>query len=191
MPKPAPDMIDVKRDEMARLRATLLDQLAYLSDEIEVLKGVVDRVPENLQEGRPTPNELSLKETYGLLATLDVDVRLPRLRQTVAEDEPHFDAVDEQALAARTDWNAHPIRAILEQVQAARQALLEAFQALPGEDWSHAAYFADSAKPGQAVRRDVYGFAHHITQHDTDVLRAIGHRLHDSHLTSRPQDLPK
>ena len=182
-------MTDVAGDKQSGLRAELLDQLAYLYDEIEVLKGVVDRVPENLQEGRPTLEELSLKETYGLLATLDADVRLPRLRQIVAEDEPHFDAVDEQALVAQTDWNARPIGAILGQVQAARQTLLEAFQALPQKDWSRAAYFSDSAE--QAVRRDVYGFAHHITQHDTDVLRTIGYRLHDSHLTSRSQDLPK
>ena len=182
--EPAPNMTDAKRDEAARLRTALLDQLAYLSDEIEVLKGVVDRVPENLQKGRPTPDELSLKETYGLLATLDAGVRLPHLRQIVAEDEPRFEAVDEQALAAQTDWNVRPIEAILEHVQAARQTLLEAFQAVPEKDWSRTAHFSD-------VRRDVYGFAHHITQHDTDVLRAIGHRLHDSHLTSRPQDLPK
>ncbi|MGI9174594.1 MAG: DinB family protein [Rhodothermales bacterium] len=184
-------MADAKREEQSRLRTTLLDQLAYLYDEIEVLKGVVDRVPEKLQEGRPTVDELSLKETYGLLATLDADVRLPRLRQIIAEDEPRFDAIDEQALAAQSDWNARPMEAILEQVQAARQTLLEAFQALPEVAWSRAAHFSDPAERGQPVRRDVYSFAHHITQHDTDVLRAIGYRLHDSHLTSRPQDLPK
>ena len=177
--------------EKAQWRAALLDQLAYLQDELEALRPVVGRVPDTLQEGRPLPSDLSLKETYGLIATLDADVRLARLRHMVAEDEPHFDAVDEAALAAREDWNARPIEAILDQVQAARQALVEALRALPEAEWTRTGFFNDPSPPPRPVRRDVYAFAHAITQHDTDVLRAIGHRLHESHLTRRPQDLPK
>lgn len=175
---------DEKNENTAQWRMALLDQLAYLKDEIEALKGVIGRVPERLQEGRPVPGELSLKEAYGLIATLDADVRLPRLHRMVAEDEPHFEAADEAALATRQDWNALPMEAILVRVQAARQALLEALRALPEEEWNRTGVFVD-------IHRDVYGLAHAVTQHDTDVLRAIGQRLHDSHLTSRPQDLPK
>lgn len=184
-------MTATDREEAARWRAALLDQLAYLQDEVEALKPVVGRVPEPLQEGRPLPSDLSLKETYGLLATLDADVRLAQIRRMVAEDEPRFDAVDEAALAARADWNTRPIEAILAQVQAARQTLLEALRALPEAEWTRTGLFADRSPSPRHVRRDVYAFAHEIIQYDTDVLRTIGHRLHESHLTRRPQDLPK
>ena len=78
--------------EAADLREALLDQLAYLIDEIEALKAVIDRVPVPLLEARPPNGEPSLKQTYGLLATLDEEVYLPRLQQMMAPDEPAFDS---------------------------------------------------------------------------------------------------
>ncbi len=163
----APDTTD--------LRDALLDQLAFLIDEIEALKAVVDRVPQPLQEARPLPQDLSLKETYGLLATLDEAVYLPQLRRMIAEDDPAFEAPDEQALAAPAAWNDHPFDAILDRVQDARRSLLAFLRTLPPEAWTRAAHFGND-------RRDVYGLAHHITQHDVDLLRAVGYRLHESRL---------
>ncbi len=128
--------------EAADLREALLDQLAYLIDEIEALKGVVDRVPQPLQEARPLPQDLSMKQTYGLLATLDEAVYLPQLRRMLAEDAPVFDTVDEQALAAQTAWNEQPIDAILDRVQDARRGLLSFLSALPPETWTRTGSFA-------------------------------------------------
>ena len=109
--------------EAADLREALLDQLAFLIDEIEALKAVVDRVPTPLLEARPPSNEPSLKQTYGLLATLDEAVYLPRLQHMTAEDEPAFDPVDDAALAeqrlaeigglSHTDRSRNPCRAVL------------------------------------------------------------------------------
>ena len=164
--------------EAADLREALLDQLAYLIDEIEALKGVVDRVPQPLQEARPLPQDLSMKETYGLLATLDEAVYLPQLRRMLAEDAPAFEAVDEQALAAQTAWNEQPIDAILERVQDARRGLQSFLSALPPEAWTRTGSFGGN-------RRDVYGLAHHITQHDVDLLRVVGYRLHESRLFTK------
>ncbi len=168
----------------ADLRAALLDQLAYLIDEVEALKSVVDRVPPPVQQARPPGQPLSMKETYGLLATLDEAVHLPCLRRMMAEDEPAFEAVDEQALARQAGWNARPMARILDRVQAARRRLVARLRALPPEAWTRAGVFG-------GVRRDVYALAHHLTQHDADLLRAVGYRLHEAHLSSRPQDLPK
>ncbi len=161
--------------EAADLREALLDQLAFLIDEIEALKAVVDRVLTPLLEARPPNNEPSLKETYGLLATLDEEVYLPRFQQMMTEDEPAFDPVDEAALAERAGWNDHPIEPILERVQDARRALLAFLRALPPEAWRHTGRFGERS-------RDVYGLAHHITQHDVDLLRTVGYRLYESTL---------
>ena len=164
--------------EAADLREALLDQLAFLIDEIEALKAVVDRVPTPLLEARPPNNEPSLKETYGLLATLDEAVYLPRLQHMTAEEEPAFDPVDEAALAEQTGWNDQPIDLILDRVQDARRALLAFLHALPPEAWWRTGRFGEQ-------RRDVYGLAHHITQHDVDLLRTVGYRLHESNLRTK------
>ena len=164
--------------EAADLREALLDQLAYLIDEIEALKVMVDRVPQPLQEARPLPQDLSMKETYGLLATLDEAVYLPQLRRMLGEDAPAFDVVDEQVLAAQTAWNEQPIDAILERVQDARRGLQSFLSALPPEAWTRTGSFGGN-------RRDVYGLAHHITQHDVDLLRVVGYRLHESRLFTK------
>ena len=154
------------------LRAALLDQLAYLIDEIEALKAVVDRVPPPLQEARPLREDLSLKELYGLLATLDEAVYLPRLRQMIAEDTPAFEAVDEAALAAEAGWNGQPLGIILDRVQEARRGLLFFLHALPADAWTRIGCFGDE-------RRDVYSLAHHIVQHNVDLLRTISYRLNE------------
>ncbi len=164
--------------EAADLREALLDQLAYLIDEIEALKAVIDRVPVPLLEARPPNGDPSLKQTYGLLATLDEEVYLPRLQQMMAQDEPAFDPVDEAALAEPAGWNDHPIEPILERVQDARRALLVFLRALSPEAWTHTGRFGER-------RRDVYGLAHHITQHDVDLLRTVGYRLHESNLLTK------
>ncbi len=158
---------------MPDLRTTLLDQLAYLIDEIEALKGVVTHVPEPILEARPLPTDFSVKETYGLLATLDEMVYLPRFQQTVAEDNPTFETVDQAALVAEASWHDHPLPAILERVQTARKALLTFLHTLPSEAWHHTAQV-------NGAPRDLYAQAHHITQHDVDLLRTVGYRLHES-----------
>ena len=94
------------------------------------MKAVVDRVPQPLQEAHPRPGDLSLKETYGLLATLDEAVYLPQFRRMTMEDDPAFDPVDKPTLADDA-WNEHPLSAILDRVQDARRRLLTFLHALP------------------------------------------------------------
>lgn len=168
-----PKMPEAAPTRAADLREALLGQLAFLIEEIEALKAVADRVPPPVQEARPLPQDLSLKETYGLLATLDEAVYLPHLRRMIAEDAPTFDAVDEQALAAQVAWNEQPFDTILDRVQVARRGLLAFLRALPADAWTRTAHFGKD-------HRDVYGLAHHITQHDIDLLRTVGYRLHET-----------
>ncbi|WP_457653066.1 DinB family protein [Rhodocaloribacter sp.] len=165
------------------LRAAQLDQLAYLIDELEAQKPLLRRIPDWALEGRPFEGEWSIKERYGVLAAADVSVHLPQLRRIVEEDTPALEAPDRQAAASEA-WNEVEIGALLERVQAARTALTAFLRALTPEQW---------ARTGSVggVPQDVYAYVHGIIQHDADGLRAIGYRLHESHLTARASDLPK
>jgi hypothetical protein len=49
---------------------------------------------------------------------------------------------------------------------------------LPPEDWHRTGLFDEE-------RYDVYAVAHHLTQHDADLLRTIGYRLHETNLTDQ------
>lgn len=176
------DRSEPRADEV---REALLDQLAHLIDEIEALKGVIDRVPSSLQEARPFGDEPSIKELYGLLAIADEQVHLPHLQRMIAVDTPQFHAPPApDELIAQERWHDHSINVILERVQAARRELVDFLRALPAENWARTGRFGED-------ERDVYTVAHSITQRDAKRLRTIGYRLHESHLTERPSDLPK
>ncbi|ARA93562.1 hypothetical protein AWN76_010590 [Rhodothermaceae bacterium RA] len=168
----------------ATLREALVDQLAYLIDEIEMLRGRIDRVPASILEARPLPGDLSVKELFGLIATRDADVRLPLLRRMMAEAEPVFSPADDRALVQGGGWNDRSIEAILTELQAARRALVEAVQALPAAAWTRTARFGEAS-------RSVYELLHAAIQQDADDLRTLGYRLYESNLSGRPQGLPK
>ncbi len=162
-------------DQVEELWEALLGQLAHLAEEAEAVQAVIDRVPLPVQEGRPAPNDLSIKELYGLLALADEAVFLPQFQQQAQGEAPPQPSPDEAALAQQEDWHALDIHAILGRVQQARGRLIAFLEALPPEAW----------------HRGVLALAHQVTQHDADVLRRIGYRLHESRLTDRTQDLPK
>lgn len=170
--------------EATALRTRLLDQMAYLCDEVAALKPIIDRIPPEVQDGRPMEDDLSIKEIFGLLATINERVYLPALQQTIADETPAFDDVEPSTLIADAEWNAQPIDSILDHIQRTRTAVVDFLQALPASEWRRTATFGDQ-------KRDIYGLAHHITQQDVAHLSAIGYRLHESKLTSRAEDLPK
>lgn len=177
-------MAQAGEDRGDELRAELLEQLGYLQAEMEAVRSLLRRVPREVLEGRPFEGERSVKEMYGLLAASDREAFLPALERIIAEDGPELDPLDEQALLERTDWNARETAELVEEVIAARADLVRFMEAMPAPLWERTARVA-----GEEV--DVYGLAHAITQHDVEVLRAAGYRLHESRLTDRGEDLPK
>jgi hypothetical protein len=170
--------------DLAGVRRALTEQVGYLLDEIEHLRSIVHRIPGPLLEGRPLPDSFSMKEIYGMFAVLDEHVHLPRLQHIVADDEPELPLEDVRLLLAREPWNEYEIGAVLDRVREARAGLVSFLQALPGAEWVRAGTIGGE-------RRTIYDVAYGITQLDTDHLRDLAHRLHESHLTTRVQDLPK
>lgn len=170
-------------EDRQQLRAALLDQLAHLVREAEALGPVIGRVPERLLSGRPLPGSLSIKESLGLSAMLDERVHRPRVERIAAEEEPRFDAADEDRfIAAGADWNAEDVQAILERAKQARRGLIETLERMPAEVWLRAGHFPTGEDGKGHVRRDVYEVAHAICQRDADRLRTLGQRLYESQM---------
>lgn len=133
---PAPPMPPPAEDR----RAALLDQLAYLRDELALLPGLLPRLSRPLLVERPRPDTPSFVETIGAIARADA-ARLGALGQPAPAWPDDADEVtgplarfDAGRLAlvdalARADWSAplpsgEPIEAF------ARRAVLDDAEAL-------------------------------------------------------------
>jgi len=177
------DIDEAQADDPEALRDALLDQLAYLIDEIEALKTVIGGLPEQIKSGRPAPDVLTMKELYGAIATLDAEVRSRRVDRIVDEDNPTLDAVDPDEEARKAGWNEQEIDSILDRVAEARQALVDQLTALPPAAWRRTATLEDESIT-------LFDLVHRITQADAERLRDLGYRLHGAHLSDRDKPLP-
>jgi hypothetical protein len=180
------DLAEAIDENPTQARAVLLTQLRYLIDEVEALKPLVNRVPTAVQEGRPTPDDLSMKEIYGAIALRDAQVHRPRLQRVAAADDetPAFESVDDETLVEKEDWDEWPLPDILDRVQSARRALVEQLDAVPVDAWHRAGRF-------DGETQSLFEIVHRITREDADRLRNLGYRLHEANLTDRDRDLPK
>ena len=172
---------DGQVDEGEGRRHVLLEQLAYLLHEVEALQQVIKRVPGNLLEQPPPASSFSIKQRFGLLAMRDEEVHQRWLEQIVAEEEPHFEQVDEQALVEKESWNERSMDDILDRVQQARDRLVKAFKKLPASEWERGGLFGEK-------RRDVYALARDIARNDVTHLRMMGQLLYQSDMTGPPDD---
>ena len=177
------DIEDAQTDDPKALRDALLDQLAYLVDEIEALQTVIGGLPEQIKSGRPTPDDLTMKELYGAIATLDAEVRRPRAERIVEEDDPTLDPVNPDEEAREAGWNEQELPAILDRLREARRDLVEALRDLPLDAWHRTATL-----DGESVT--LFTLVHRATQADAERLRDLGYRLHGAHLSDRDEPLP-
>ncbi len=177
------NIAEAQAEDPEALRDALLDQLTYLVDEIEALQTVIGGLPEQIKSGRPAPDALTMKELYGAIATLDAEVRRPRVERILDEETPTLEPVDPEAEAREAGWNEKELPAILDRVREARQALVETLTDLPLEDWHRTATLDDESIT-------LFTLVHHATQADAERLRDLGYRLHGAHLSERDEPLP-
>jgi hypothetical protein len=163
--------------ESAELRRQLLEQVAYLIDEVRAVKGLVHRIPEEILTGHPFPGARSIKELYGLIAAEDEFFHLPVLEALAAYAVRLPSRPGEDDLIARVAWDVQSIDAILDRVIEMRTRVVAMLEALPGDAWEHS-FSADGAE------ENLFRIAHAITQSDADRLRSVGERIRDSRLSS-------
>lgn len=161
--------------EHEELREALVEQLAYLMDEVDALGEVIVRVPDPILSGRPYEGELSIKEMYGVIALADETVFLPQIERLSEGGDVVIAHPDNAVLAAREPWSEYEMEVILARVKQARRRLVERVQTFDAAGWEAESF-------DEPDERGLYALLHAVIQHDTDMLRAAGHRLHESRL---------
>ena len=170
------DFGDVLPDDRRDLRDALIDQMEYLIDEIRALKTVVHQVPDDVQGGRPTEQDLSMKELYGVIASLDRGPRPTAIERVVSEEDPEIALPDSAALAEADGWNEQDIDAVLDAVQDARAGFVKTLRALPLEQWERRADV-------EGEELTAFELVYRMAKNDMQRMRALGHRLHGANLS--------
>ncbi|WP_412061653.1 hypothetical protein [Rubrivirga sp. IMCC45206] len=168
---------------LAARREALLDQLGWLEDEATALAPLLAALPAWATDQAPMPDDLSAKQMFAALATLDRETYPAWLAAVREQDAP---ALETPALAGDDDANARGLDDLLADLRAARAELRAVFEAVPAEAWARRATLDGAAT-------DLYGLALAIVQHDAEVLKTLAYRLHQADL--RPptpgSDLPQ
>ncbi|MFB6099113.1 MAG: DinB family protein [Salinibacter sp.] len=181
-----PDTIDIEEaraDDPESLRDALVDQFGYLVDEVTALSTVVDGLPDEILDGRPEPDALTMKELYGAIATLDAEVRRTRVERIVDEEEPTLEPVDIDDEVRGAGWNEQEVGTILDQLKEARRELTGRLEALPLDVWHRT-----GTLDGETLT--LFALVYRMTQDDVQRLRDLGYRLHGAHLSDRDEPLP-
>ncbi|HEX7070842.1 MAG TPA: DinB family protein [Rhodothermales bacterium] len=160
------------------LRTALLDQIAYLASEADALQTMISRLPGAVLETHPIPGEMSVKELYALLLRYDEELHRPFVDDLLRGANPSLSLRKPHDLIAGSPWNQIPISQILSRLAESRRQLVARCEAAPDADWARigTAY-------GEAV--DLFAYLFHVVQHDVEILRALGERLHEARLSDR------
>jgi len=115
----------------------------------EVQRALAD-FPEAQLTARPIPGKWSACEIIHHLADSEMRAAL-RLRQILAEDRPLIQSYDQEAYAARLNYNTRDIAPALDAFRAARSTTAQLLAHLTDEDWAregthpeHGRYTADN-----------------------------------------------
>ena len=170
----------------AGVRQALLDQLAYLIDETDVLRKHLARIPESVLEGKPVASDLSFREMYVALHLFDEKIYAPAAaRLAEAETEPvSLHVPDARRLLDQVAPERADMHVVLDRIRSARLALNALLARLDAKAWTRLVVIGES-------ETDLFGLARHVLRHDVDLLRSAATRLHESRLTSRREDIPK
>ena len=163
------------REAGASDRDAILDQLEYLTAELEAQAAVRRAVPDPLWAACPFPGERSLLEMYGIMAAREEGVFgdvCDAILNGVPSREP-----DEDELVALENWNDLGPSKVVERILEPRRRLVERLRLLPESFWER------SAAVG-ATKMSLAGYTFRVTQQDADMLRRIGIRLYEAQLSN-------
>jgi len=114
------------------------------------VRRALDNFPGGQLTARPLPGKWSACEIVQHLADSEMRAAI-RLRQLLAEDRPVIQSYDQEAYAARLNYNARDIAPALDAFRAARATTAQLLAHMSDEDWAregthpeHPRYTADT-----------------------------------------------
>jgi hypothetical protein len=117
---------------------------------------------------RPLPGKWSACEIVQHLADSEMRAAI-RLRQLLTEDRPVIQAYDQDAYAARLDYNARDIAPALDAFRAARATTAQLLAHMSGEDWTREGTHPEHARYTADIWLEVY--AAHAHNHAAQIRR--------------------
>jgi hypothetical protein len=120
-------MISAARNELIAQYETGFDEV----------RRALDDFPDAHLTARPLPGKWSACEIVHHLADSEMRAAI-RLRQLLTEDRPVIQSYDQDAYAARLNYNARPITPALEAFRAARATTAQLLAHMSDEDWARA-----------------------------------------------------
>ena len=158
---------------LAARREALLDQLGWLEDEAAALAPLLAGLPAWAVEQAPLPTDLSAKETFAALTTLDREVYPAWLARLQAEDAP--EVATPHPLPGTDGANDRTLDALLDALRHARETLRGEMEAVDPDAWARPIVV-------DGERTDLYGLALLIVRRDADHLKELAYRLHEADL---------
>ena len=175
---------------LAARRAALLDQLGWLEDEAAALAPLLAPLPAWATEQAPMPGDVTAKETFAVIAAEDREVMPVWIARVLAEDAPDLTTPEPRGTLAAVEGdgaaNDRPLADLLADLQDARAALRQSFEAVPPQAWTRRLVL-------DGTETDLYGLALAVVQRDADRLKELAYRLHEADLRPRTaaDDLPR
>ncbi|MDX1430370.1 MAG: hypothetical protein R3282_08785 [Rhodothermales bacterium] len=159
-------------------RQQIVDQVAYLLDEVAALKGVLHAVPEELLQAQPYPGEPSVRELFEMLAAREAGVRARNVERILSggEDvvlETNPLPLDPEEASSRTTVE------VLDDLESARSRLVDRLSQCGSSAWRVVA-----AYDGKQVNLEDYLYG--LIQEDVAVLQTAARRIHESRPTRSP-----
>jgi DinB superfamily len=148
-------MLDQRAEIMKTLRATPI-----------VLRALVDGVDEAGLRRRPEPGEWAIIEVVGHLA--DTEERaLGRVRRMLAEDNPHLEPFDQEALAIEHRYLDLDLQQELTRLEQLRGQHLAVLEALDAAAWGR------TGRHGEHGQMTVELYETHVAAEEVDHLAQI------------------
>ena len=101
----------------------LVDQLAYLIDEIDMLRPVLNEYEDEAFAERPRPQDLSVKQLYGGIVVVN-----KRVSQAIDQHQPDVVAAASLQDSDFEGWNAKALDDILVELRDTREELVAALR---------------------------------------------------------------
>ena len=160
---------------------SLVEQLAYLIDELAAQVSLFERMPESIMLSAPIPGTLSIRDRYLVFLVREEHLNRRVISgiidgSLVGQEIEHVSEPSKQE-----NMNSWSILQIVERISATRTVVIAWLRGADADKWSR-----EIVHDGQKM--DLRRWAYRMAMQDADDLREIGIQFSEQRLTFREED---